>query len=188
MGRRILGPAHGAAAEHGAVLVAEATTLKDLGTPPDAARTEEGLALRRVRGRPFQKGNTAASGRGPSLTRVSPEPEAPVDLTDPEERRRARRKATSLAAKRTRELEVQTGGQVSSAVRVEVVAWASATAWAEMFERAGDPLKAAALREKASGHGLKALGLAERESAARDAADPVAEKRLAFQRRLREDA
>ncbi|HEY6461674.1 MAG TPA: hypothetical protein VIY73_16010, partial [Polyangiaceae bacterium] len=134
---------------------------------PDASRTEQGLALRRVRGRPFQPGNTAASDRGSSLTRITPHDGALSDPDTPEERRRARRKAASLQRARRRELEVQTGGPVSSAVKVELVAWARATAWAEMYDRAGDAVKAVAFAEKASGHGLKALGIAEREAAAR---------------------
>ncbi len=77
------------------------------------------------------------------------------------------RKAQSLKATRERELSVLTGGPVSSAVKVELVAWARATAWAELYDRAGDATKAAALAEKASGHQLKAIGISEREAMAR---------------------
>src|SRR5579871_5419965 len=115
MPRDIVVPAHGTAAEGGAELVAELPKMADW-PPANAARTGQGFALARVRGRPFRSGNAAAAGRGPSLTRVTVDPGAP------EETQRARRKAASLARKRRRELEVQTGGPVSSAVRVELVA------------------------------------------------------------------
>jgi hypothetical protein len=158
----ILRAAHGAAADGGAVLVAETPVLDELG-PPDAARTAVGLALRSARGRPFQPGNTAASGRGPSLTRITCDPSAP------EEQQRVHRKAASLKGTRQRELEVQMAGPISSGVKVELVAWARATAWAELYDRAGDATKAAALSEKASGHQLKAIGIAEREALSRQA-------------------
>lgn len=156
----ILRTAHGAAAEGGALLVAEQPPLDEY-APPDAARTEQGLALRRVRGRPFQVGNAAAKDRGPSLTRVNVDPAASDDA------RRVHRKAASLCRRRIRELSVESGGMVSTAVRVELVAWARNTAWAEFYDRAGDPVKAASLSEKASGHQLKAIGIAAREAAAR---------------------
>lgn len=162
----IIRSAHGMAREGGAELVAEAPPLDEIG-PPNAHRTAEGLALRVARGRPFQIGNAAAAGRGPSLTRVTTCDGADVVPDSPEERRRARRKAASLAGRRRRELDVMAGGTVSSAVMVEIVAWASATAWADVYERAGDAVKATAFREKASAFGLKALGLAEREAAVR---------------------
>ena len=165
----IIRSAHGAAAECGAILVAEQPPLDEF-PPPNPSRTADGLALRRVRGRPFQPGNTAASHRGPSLTRIT------ADVDAPEEHRRVHRKAASLSGQRRRELEVQYGGPLSSGVRVELVAWARNVAWAESFDRAGDPLKAAALSEKASGHHLKAIGIAEREAAAR-ANDPEAFRR-----------
>jgi hypothetical protein len=185
-GPSILRTAHGNAAEGGAELVAETPALKDLATP-DASRTGEGLALRKARGRPFQIGNTAASGRGPSLTRIAVDGAA-LDPASPEAAQRARRKAASLAAKRRRELEVQLGGPVSSGVKVEIVAWARATAWAEVYDLAGDPVTAEAFAEKASAHGLKALGIGEREAKAReDVGDlDLAAKRAAFQRRLAE--
>jgi hypothetical protein len=91
----------------------------------------------------------------------------------PEERRRIYRKATSLKNKRARELSVQYGGPLSSGVLVELVAWARDSAWAEYYSLAGDAVRASTLAEKASGHGLKALALAEREAEARDKARPV---------------
>lgn len=158
--------AHGKAAAHGAILVAECPPL-DESQPPNASATERGLALRRERGRPFTVGNRAASGRGPSLTRIASAPDAPEEI------RRVHRKAASLKGRRERELSVQCGGPVSSGVKVELVAWARDVAWAEHFDRLGDAIKAAALAEKASGHQLKAIAIAEREAKARPAANDV---------------
>ena len=174
-GPTILRTAHGNASASGAILVAETPVLDEL-APPDPRRTAEGLAIRRVRGRPFQPGNRAASGRGPSLTRITTDDRPLCDPDAPEERQRSRRKAQSLAGQRIRELEVQYGGRLSTGVRVEVVAWARDVANAERYDRAGDAAKAAALAEKASGHQLKAIGIAEREAAARPSApvDPLA--------------
>jgi hypothetical protein len=67
---------------------------------------------------------------------------------------------------------------VSSGVKVEIVAWALATAWADYFESTGEDgvLNATAFREKASGFDLKALGKAQQEDRARPRApwDPIA--------------
>lgn len=156
----IIRTAHGAAADGGAILVAELAPLDEL-PPPDASRTVTGLAISVARGRPFQPGNRAAADRGSSLTRITVDPDAT------EERARVHRKAQSLVGQRRREMEVQHGGRLSSAVRVELVAWARATAWADHFDRQGDATKAAALSEKASGHQLKAIGFAERDAASR---------------------
>jgi hypothetical protein len=156
------------------VLVAETPPLDET-APPDPTRTAEALASRKTNGRPFTKGNKAACGRGPSLTRVL------VDGDAPEERRRVQRRANSLEGTRRRELSVQCGGPVSSGVRTEIVAWARNVAWAEHFDRQGDAVTAAALAEKASAHQLKAIGIAERESKARapkTPTDPLAAFRL----------
>ena len=166
----ILVTAHGTAAEGGALLVAETPKIHELGSP-NADRTDQGLAFVTRRGRPFQPGNTAGANRGASLTRIGRDDGVACDPDAPAERRRARRKAASLARARRHELEIQTGGPISSAVKVELVAWARATSWAELAARAGDDVKAVAFAEKASGHGLKALGIAEREAKARPA-DP----------------
>jgi hypothetical protein len=187
--------AHGAAAAGGAIIVVERTPLDELPKPPNAERTEQALALRSETGRPFEEGNSAASARGPALTRIPCDPDAP------EEQRRVHRRAASLKAKRARELSVQYGfapwsaptrkkrpkgapraprcakivrplaradgpPSLSSAVLVELVAWARAAAWADFYDRAGDGVKAVALGEKASGHSLRAIGIAEREAAA----------------------
>jgi hypothetical protein len=143
------------------MLVAECPPLDEV-PPLNAGDTEKGVAVRKVRGRPFQPGNTAAAGRGPSLTRITSSSEA----TD--EQRRVHRKAASLKLKRERELSVQYGGHpVSTAVKTELVAWARNVAWSEHYDRNGEPMKAALLSEKASGHQLKAIAIADREAKAR---------------------
>ena len=159
---RVFRSAHGAAAEHGALLVAEAKPLDEL-RPPNAADTERGLALCAARGRPFQVGNRAAAGRGPSLARVNADPDAP------EERQRVHRKAASLQRTRARELAVMYGGPVSSAVKTELKLWALDVAWAEHYDRLGDARTASQLAEKSSAHLLKAEGYAVRDAQARPA-------------------
>lgn len=162
MSASILRKAHGAAAGGGTLLVAETPPIDEL-DPLNAGDTEAGLAMRRVRGRPFQPGNRAAADRGPSLTRIN------APNTNSEAIKRLHRKAGALKRTRERELAVQHGGErPSTAVRVELVAWAKATAWAEFLEsQSVSPLKVAQLREKASAHQLKAIAIAEREAAAR---------------------
>ncbi len=77
------------------------------------------------------------------------------------------RRAATLSAARQRELTVQHGGaRISTHVRVEVVAWARATAWSDFYFRAGDAKEGARFAELASAHGLRAVGLAEREAKA----------------------
>lgn len=160
------------------MLVAENTPIDEV-PPLNAEDTAAGLALRRARGRPFQIGNTAASDRGPSLTRVNTNDDAP------EEHRRIHRKAASLKSRRERELSVQHGGlPVSSAVKTELVAWARNVAWAEHYDRLGDATKAATLSEKASGHQLKAIAIAEREATARIATMTPAEVQASIAARI----
>jgi hypothetical protein len=157
MASDLIRTAHGAAAKGGALTVVETPPLDEL-RPLDAART-----MHKPKGPPhrFASGNTDAAGRGSSLTRINVDPMATV------EQRRVHRKAQSLVNQRRRELQAQHGAPVSSAVRVELVAWARATAYAEAYDRAGDGVKAAGLAEKASGHQLKAIAIAEREASAR---------------------
>lgn len=160
-GPSILRTAHGEAAKYGARLVAECPPLDEL-KPLNADDTANALAMRKARGRPFQKGNTAAAGRGPSLTRIA----AAADT--PEERRRVMRKAASLKNKRVRELCVAHGLEtLSSAVHVELIAWARATSWAAHFELQGNTAGAFSAATQASAHGLKAIAIAEREAAGR---------------------
>jgi hypothetical protein len=86
------------------------------------------------------------------------------------------RKAASLKAKRARELSIQHGGRpLSTGVQMELVHWARACAWAEAYDRAGDALKALQFGEKASGHNLKAIAIAEREARRTEAAEGPAD-------------
>ncbi len=154
----ILVTAHGAGAS--ALLRAETPDLDEL-PPLNEADTATGLALAVARGRPFQRGNRAASGRGPSLTRGGANPDAP------EERQLVERRAATLRGQRRRELAVQHGAPVSSGVLTELVAWARGVSWSDVYYRAGDAVKGAALAEKASAHQLRAIAIAEREARAR---------------------
>jgi hypothetical protein len=161
-GPSIIRSAHGTAAAGGAILVAEAPPLDEL--PANAYATAEGLRVRAARGRPFQRGNSAAKGRGPSLTRSGVDPSV-GDAA----RRSVARKAESLRRVCVREIAVAAGGDVSSAVRVEIAAWALATAWSRHAYDQGDARGGSQLAERASAHMLRATGLADRESRARPA-------------------
>jgi len=156
----IIRAAHGLAKDGGAILVAETPPLDEI-PPPNLADTEKGLEVRRKRGRPFAKGNSAASNKGPMLTRITIDPDAP------EEVRKIHRRAQTLKAKRERELSVQHGGMIlSTGVKTELISWARAQAWADHYSRLGDAKQALLFAEKASGHNLKAIGIAEREAKA----------------------
>jgi hypothetical protein len=188
-GPSLVRSAHGNAAEGGALLVVECPPLDEV-RPPNAAQTEQALALALPAERPFVLGNMAASARGPAAERIPTDDEVHPDPK--EERRRVRRAATSLKNARFLELEVQycfrrpsivveqsdgtkktqpgakvPGQKLSSGVKVELKSWALDNCWADHYDRAGDPAKASNLREKASGHQLKAIAIAEREAAAR---------------------
>ena len=166
--RAIFRTAHGAAAEGGALLAAEGPVLDET-PPPNAALTATGLALRKARGRPFQVGNTAASGRGPSLTRVPHAAEAPDATAALEERRRIERKATSLKNRRGRQMAVTYGGPLGDDVLTELTLWSLAVAWSHHFYSVGDAKQGASLAEKSSAHLLKATGYAQRGAETRAA-------------------
>lgn len=154
----ILRAAHGAAGARGNVLVAESPVLDEI-QPLNAVDTGAGIAASTRRGRPFTRDNKAAALKGSSLTRAG------GDANAPEEQRRVDRRAAALSAARQRELVVQHGGaKLSTAVRVEVVAWARAVAWSDFYFRTGDAKAGALFAEKASAHGLRAVGLADREA------------------------
>jgi hypothetical protein len=164
-GPSILRTAHGTAARGGAVVVAEAPVLDEV-PPLSAADAERGCAVAARVGKPFARGNTAGSLRGSALTRAG------QDLHAPEEQRKVDRRAARLSAVRQRELRVaHGGGKLSSQVCTEVVAWARCIAWSDHFFRSGDAKQGAAFAEKASAHGLRAVGLAAREGAARPATE-----------------
>ena len=170
----ILRTAHGAGKD--TVLRAEATVLDEI-EPLNAGHTATGNAARSRRGKPFAPGNSAGAMKGSSLTRVTENPTAPA------EQRKIDRKAQTLAAARVREMTVAHGGvKLSSAVRTEVVAWARACAWSDHHYRHGDAKQAARFAELASAHQLRAVGLAQREGAAR----PPSGGEAPHERRLRE--
>lgn len=155
----ILRAAHGTGSS--ALLRAENPPLDEI-PPTSAADTEEGLRVRAARGRPFERGNRAGANRGASLTRSG------VDLDAPDEVRRGiQRRAETLRRQRAREMSVAHGGEVSSAVRVEVASWALATAWSRHFYDQGDAAQGGLAAERASAHQLRAVGLAEREAKAK---------------------
>lgn len=152
----ILRTAHGTGAP--ALLRAEAPPLDEV-PPLSADATERGLAAAQARGRPFTRGNRAGANRGPSLARSG------VDL-DPSDagRRKVQRRAESLRRVRVREMSVQHGGTISSAVKAEVASWALALAWSRHAYDQGDAGRGAKLASEASAHMLRATGLAEREA------------------------
>jgi hypothetical protein len=154
----ILRTAHGTAKDGGALLVAEVPPLDEL-KPLNPADTAVALAVRKANGRPYEKGNAAAKGKGPSVLLVNTAPDAP------EEVRKLNRRASSLKNRRRIELSVQHKCKVSSGVEGEIKSWALALAWSDAFYRSGDAIRGASFAEKASGHDLKAIAKAEREAA-----------------------
>lgn len=156
----ILRTAHGKGAS--ALRRAETPPLDEL-SPLNATDTETGLALRKKRGRPFEKGNRAAAGRGPDLTRMG----VNLDTTDDVDRRSALRKAETLRRHRAREMSTMHGGELSSGVHTELASWALAIAFSRLAYDRGDATQGALLAERASAHQLKAVGLAERETKSR---------------------
>jgi hypothetical protein len=157
MSASLIRTAHGMAKEGGALLVVEAPPLDEL-RPLNEADTATALAVRKANKRPFETGNAAAKGKGPSVLLVNTAPDAP------EECRKVNRRANSLKNRRRAELSVQYGGKVSSGVEGELKAWALAMAWSDQFYRIGDPVRGAAFAEKSSAHLLKATAHAEREA------------------------
>jgi hypothetical protein len=169
-GPSVLRGAHGTGRD--AILRAEEPPL-DENPPLSPADARQAIAVSARVGKPFAKGNKAGSLRGSALTKVTQNVQAPED------QRRVDRRAVRLSVARQRELRMaHGGGKLSAQVCVEVVAWARATAWSDHFYRMGDAKAGAAFAEKASAHGLRAVGLAAREGAAKPKAtsnaDPLA--------------
>jgi hypothetical protein len=192
----ILRTAHGTAARNGAMLVAETPPIDEVKLPT-AESTTVGLAVRKLRGRPFAKGNRAGADHGPSLARLPSETTRPKKKpTRAEaERRRVQNRAKALERARVRELTIQSTPAgatsfvpLSSGVRVELSLWALAVAWSRFHYEQGDSTKGAQLAERASAHHMKAIAYAERDRAAHpDSEDPIAAAQRAFQRRLAEE-
>jgi hypothetical protein len=163
--------AHGTGAE--TILRVETPVLDEL-RPLNAGDTGQGLAERERRGRPFERGNTAATGRKPSLCLMG----LPVGTADPRYRRAAR-KARSWTQRRCRELAVQSGGPLGAgpcgalanaglALAASRVLYelAAETLSAKMFQQAAE------LADKAKQQELFAVGLASREAGARKPQTP----------------
>lgn len=147
---------------------AEAPALDEIPLP-DGSRTEQGLALRRERGRPFERGNKAAMGRRPILAALA----VPLAGADPRYKR-ALAKGKRYLARRVRELSVQCGGELGAGPCAMLAHAARATAASVLlYELAGEKLdaalfaQAARLGDAARTAELTAVGLAEREAAAR---------------------
>jgi hypothetical protein len=171
--------AHGRGAP--ALLRSEVRPLDELGAL-NASDTGQALADRRVRGRPFVRGNRAAAGRKPALATSAG---MPLDATDP-----AYRKALAYArryrARRVRELAIQHGGDLSAGVCAMLtsasLALAASRFLATKAAESGDPdLMARSTRLSLDARQLEltALDVADRERDARPKApfDPLAQWR-----------
>ncbi len=172
----------------GADAVARVETLPVDELPPlNAADTAAGLAMRKARGRPFTKGNRAASGRKPAIASAGG---IPLDSRDPDYQRMLRW-ARAYRGHRVRELGVQHGGDLSAGVcailtsaALDLAASRYLTALAA--KRGSPPMiaKVAAIASKlamaARQQELTALEIASREAAARPRGpvDPLARWRL----------
>lgn len=171
-GPSFLRTAHGNGAP--ALLRVERPPLDELPTP-NAADTARGLAEAHKRGRPFQKGNRAASNRKPSLCLLG----VPLETADPRYRN-ALRKAEAWRQRRVRELAVQGGGELGAGPCSMLANAAFALAASRVLqELAGHTLdatlfvQAARLADSARQQELTAVALAEREAEARRAARQV---------------
>jgi hypothetical protein len=152
---------------------------------PDA--TAENLASRRARGRPFQRGNTAAVGRVPNVALLG------VDASQiPELTRKDIRKAERLRRRRCSETAATTGyvSAGSSAIHgsAALAHVASRRVYALAFA-ADDPALyklAADLSDRHAQLEIKARWLAKDEAASRPDVDDVERERARaeFQRRL----
>lgn len=121
------------------------------------------------RGRPFERGNSAASGRKPSLCLLG----VPIETADPRYRR-AMRKARAYMQRRVRELAVMHGGELGAGpagmIASSALALGASRLLYEIASQTLDPAmlkQAAALADSARGQELTAVALAQRESDAR---------------------
>jgi hypothetical protein len=171
-GPSLLRAAHGKGAD--AILRAELPPLDEM-RPVDAEVTAQGNAVLDARGRPFQRGNTAAKGRKPGLASMG----LPIDSADPRYRK-ALRKAKNYMIRRTRELAAQGGGTLgagpSAMLSNAALALAASRVLYELAAETLDPAlfkQAASLADSARQQELTAVGLAEREAAARPKVDRI---------------
>ena len=179
--------AHGAGAD--ALLRAETPPLDEI-PAPNAAHTEQGLALAAARGRPFQPGNAAASNRKPAMARAGLE----VPGADPRWQS-FERQGRRWAQRRCREMAVAHGGYLgcgpSSMIASAGLALASSRFAYAVGAASGDiaTLKQAAqLADSARQQELTAVALAERECATRKANAPYEDDMIRISRMAGGDA
>jgi hypothetical protein len=160
--------AHGRARELGAVSVVETRPLDEIPTP-NAAETAANLTARRVRGRPFERGNRAAVGRKPAISVFG----VRVEASDPAYAR-ALRHAARYRRRRCSELAAAYGGHLSAGASSLVASAALALAGSRyLYELAGRNddagllTQAARLADSAKGLEVAAMDIAEREKADR---------------------
>jgi hypothetical protein len=174
----VIRTAHGAAREGGSTVVVETRPLDEI-IPGNAADTAANLASRRVRGRPFERGNQAAKGRKPALAGLGVE----ADPADPAYKR-ALGRANRYRRRRCSELAAVYGGYLSSGAAGLIASAALALGASRyLYERAGTTgdtsllAQAARLADSAKGLEIAAIDIAQREQAqrpklsARDALD-----------------
>lgn len=152
----------------------------------NADDTAQGLAMAQRRGRPFERGNSAAAGRKPALATACG---MPLDAGDP-----AYRKALGWArryrGRRVRELAVQHGGELSAGVCAMITSsaldMAASRYLAAKAAQTGDAammMTASRLAQSSRQQELTALEVAAREAAVRPSGDAVDEI-AALRRRL----
>lgn len=168
--------AHGTGAD--ALLRSERRPLDEIPCT-NANDTATGLALARVRGRPFVRGNRAAAGRKPALASAAG---IPLDATDPAYRR-ALGWARRYRRRRVHELTVQHGGELSTAVCGMITSsaldMAASRYLSALAAKVGDPalmVTASRLAQASRQMELTALDIAQREAVARpkQPVDPLA--------------
>ncbi len=168
--------AHGTGAN--ALVRVESQPVDEL-PPLNARDTAEGVASATLRGRPFQRGNSAARGRRPALASSAG---IPLDAADPDYKR-ALGWARRYRRRRCSELARDHGGSLSSGVCGMITSsaldMAASRYLAAKAAENGDPalmVQASRLAQSSRQLELTALELASREAAARPKApfDPLA--------------
>lgn len=185
--------AHGNGAS--ALIRTETPPLDEIPTG-NAAQTQQALDVREANGRPFQRGNRAASGRKPKLARLG------VDIPDTADPRYVAclRNAKRYVETRSRELAVETGGisgklgaGPSAMLASSGLALAASRFVYALAAEKSDPsmfTAAARLADTARQQELTAVALAWREAEARndEPEDAATRERLAAQRARNEAA
>lgn len=163
----VIRTAHGAAREGGATVVVETRPLDEISSG-NAADTAANLASRRVRGRPFERGNQAAQGRKPALAGLG----VHADPADPAYKR-ALGRANRYRRRRCSELAAVYGYLSAGAAGLIASASLALGASRYLYERAGVAgdtsllAQAARLADSAKGLEIAAIDVAQREAAGR---------------------